>query len=99
MRKFTVVLPFVILATGCATGGNPAKPVIKDLESDKVIVQAVTDMFTTAPTIESLDAEAKYGCELHGKVAKSISYSCRPVDPTNSFAGSICEYLYACLAE
>lgn len=91
------MLPFIVLATGC---GIPATPVINDLESDKVIVQTVTDdIFTTAATRESLDAEANRGCGLHGKVAISVSYTCRPVDPTNSFSDSICEYLYACVAE
>ena len=93
-RLIFIVLPIAFVMSGCTT--VPAVPVIKDLETDKVILQAAIGSLSTEPTQESLDAVANEGCQLHGRKARPISYLCRtnPLD-----YGEICEYLYACLLD
>jgi len=79
VKHIALLLPLLAGVTACTT-----HPVIADLEEDKVIVQG------SANDIAAVQAEARKGCQIHGREPVSISYTC--VDRYCSLR----RYLFAC---
>lgn len=65
ISHIALLLPLAFGIAACTT-----HPVIADLEEDKVIIQA------RGNDISAVQAEARKGCQIHGREPVSISYSC-----------------------
>lgn len=79
-------LPILTCAALLAACTVRTEATIADLETDKVVVQALGGNDLTV-----IDAEAQRGCRIHGRRAQRISYTC--VDLYCSRR----DYLYACM--
>ena len=89
-----IIITLAILLIGCAATPPPA---ISDIRESMVKVQASLVGVPGTVDKDAVEAEAKRGCELYGRVATPISESCAMFD-----GYGICrakEFLFTCNLE